>query len=114
MKAFLKEYWFIIVPLAGFAVWLITINTRLFDSTEQKVHVIKTIEDGPTAGQRMRAYMLDSINKTEAIKSRRLRDSTFRAQDSLRKIHDSTMLDYVQRNAVQINQIKEQLKKDSL
>lgn len=113
----IKEYWAIIVVLGGAIVtgvtWIAIIDSKTFDSPEQKVEHIHHIKNVPSPKQEMMAYILDSINNTQAIQSRKLRDSTFKAQDSVRKVFDSVMLDYVQRNADQIYQIKEEIKKNN-
>lgn len=79
---------------------------RTFDSPEQKVVVVKHVEDGPTPEQQQRAYILDSINKIHAIKSRAKRDSLMAAEVKARKYADSIN----QLNADQIYQTKEELK----
>jgi hypothetical protein len=79
---------------------------RTFDSPEQKVEVVKHVENGPTPEQRQRAYILDSINKINAIKSRARRDSLLAAEVKARKDADSIN----QLNADQLYQTKQELK----
>lgn len=105
-----KEYWFLIVfglsTLGGVSVWIATIGSRTFDSPEQKVTVVKHVEDSPSAEQKQRDRILDSINKSEAIKSRRKRDSLYQEEIKRGKYRDSINL----LNADQMFQIKEEIK----
>ena len=82
-----------------------TDESKMFDSAEQKVEHVNYIKDAPTAAQVQVNRVLDSVNKAEAIKSRRLRDKKFIEQDSLRRITDSIN----RLNADQLYQIKQQL-----
>lgn len=108
MKA-LKQYWFLLVPLAGLAVWLITINTRIFDSAEQKVEVVKYVEDSPSPEQRQRAILIDSINDAHAIQTRQKRYEDGVRNDSIRALKDSLIFDIIQRNADQFYQMKQSI-----
>ena len=111
------KYWGIFIGVAGVLVaiagWLYnrgvadsTINGRIFDSTEQKVTIIEHVVKGPTPAQQQKAYILDSINKTNAIKSRAKRDSIMMAELKARKLGDSIN----RLNSDQIYQTKEELK----
>lgn len=107
----IKKYWFLLVPLAGFAVWLITISTKIFDSAEQKVEVTNFVKNSPSSKDQWRKYLRDSVNTQHAIQTRQKRYEDGVKKDSIRANKDSLFLDMVKRQTVQIEQIKEQLKK---
>jgi len=80
-----------------------SLEGRTFDSPEQKVYVVKSVEDSPTPEQKQRAYFIDSINKVHAMKSRNTRDSLLQAELKLGKIRDSIQI----LNADQLYQTKQ-------
>jgi len=102
----IKKYWFLYGVLAGAAVWIATINSKTFDSPEQKVEVTKFVEFAPTPEQQQRAIILDSINNAHAIKSRSKRDSLLR--EMVKRVKQIDSINVL--NADQVYQIKEQLK----
>ena len=108
---FLKKYWFLITfvvtPLGIGIVWVISIDSKTFDNPEQKVEVINYVSESPSPEQKQRAYLMDSLDKDSAIKTRAVRLKRELKRDSIRAIKDSIVLDYVQKNAEQIYQIKE-------
>jgi len=107
----LKKYWFLYGVVIGFATWLITINSRIFDSPEQKVKHETHVNNAISPIQQQRAYLMDSLDKDSAIKKRALtleRDSLERART---RKNDSIILDYIQKNADQIFQIRQEHKK---
>ena len=117
MDAF-KKYWGILAMILGGVVgaygWVYnqgaeskSIEGRIFDSPEQKVEVVKTVEDMPSPEQQQRAILLDSINNAHAIKSRSMRDSVYLLETKARRRTDSIIL----LNADQLYQIKDELKK---
>lgn len=107
----IKKYWFLAVPIGAFAVWLITINSRIFESPEQKVEVTNFVKNSPSAEQQQRARLLDSFNNQHAIKTRQKRYDDGVKNDSIKRRGDSLILDYVQKNAEQIYQIREDVEK---
>lgn len=111
------KYWGIIAMviggIIGAAGWLYnqgaeskSTEGKIFDSPEQKVTVVKHVEDSPTPEQQQRQLILDSINTAHAIKSRAKRDSILEEEVRRSKERDSIML----LNADQMYQIKEILK----
>ena len=106
----LKKYWFLIVfclsSIGGASIWIATVSSKTFDSPEQKVTVVKYVEDSPTPEQKQRDRILDSINKVDAIRSRRKRDSLYQEEIKRGIYRDSINL----LNADQMFQIKEELK----
>lgn len=114
----LQKYWgflaLIIGGLVGVYGWIYnqgTLNAkfegRTFDSPDQKVYVVKKVEELPTPEQEQRKYFQDSINTASAIKSRRKRDSLWLLEHKARMRTDSIN----RLNADQLFQIKEELKK---
>lgn len=103
----IKKYWFLIALLGGAAVWIATIDSKTFDSPEQKVKHVIHVNESLTPEQQLRAYIMDSLNKDSAIKTRaeRLRNEIKR--DSIRAINDSIANDKIDRSAVQMQQTKE-------
>lgn len=105
--------WGLILVIAG---GLATFHGRLFTSPEIKHDTEKLVKEGPTAEQRTRALIMDSIYNENAMKSRAMRDSMFvdiikdikeikksqKEQDCINKL-----------NADQTFQIKQELKKRS-
>lgn len=83
-----------------------SIEGRTFDSPEQKVTVVKHVEEGPTPEQRQRQLILDSINTVHAIKSRATRDSIMAVEVKARKYADSIN----RLNADQLYQTKQEIK----
>lgn len=118
MKKFLKENWFIIAfvaaPLMTGLIFLFSLNGRIHDSPQQKALQDTHMDNVPTAKEEYQAFIQDSLkddveirNTESAIKKRAItleRDSIERVRN---RKNDSVMLDYVQRNAEQIYQMKE-------
>ncbi len=111
---FAKDYWFILVPMAVFAVWLITINTRTFDSSEQKVKVVSYVESSTSPEQQAIDRIMDSLaddkhiqNDNHAIQIRQKRYDDGVKKDSIDSIKDSLFFDIIKRNADQFYQIKQ-------
>ncbi len=121
MGEHLKKYWAIytfVVPvvIAG-AIWLITIDSRTFDSPEQKVKVTEFVENSPSTKDQWAEYFRDSMNNVHAVKTRQARyedglksEARRIESDSINRRNDSIVLDYVQKNADQIFQIREEIK----
>jgi hypothetical protein len=86
--------------------WVATINSRIFNSTEQKVKVVDFVEESPSALDQWRGHLSDSINNADAIKTRAARFKLAKESDSVRRVHDSLFLDQVRRQTVQIEQMK--------
>lgn len=109
----LKEYW--LLYLFGFsaigaaAIWIATINSKTFDSPEQKVTVVKAVEAMPTEAERA----VELANSAHAIEIRQFRYDDNKRNDSLNKIYerkkDSLFLDMVKRQTVQIEQMKDKI-----
>lgn len=111
----LKQYWFLVGALStGLCTavgWVIGANGRMFSSPEEKVRIVTKVDEGLTPEQVQRAYFMDSLEKASAIKAREKRLKTDLTRDSIRGVQDSIMMDLVQKNAIQIFQIKEEIKK---
>lgn len=110
---FVKEYWIILSALGALAVYLIVIDTRIFDSSEQKVEVIKYVEDSPSPVQIAVDRVLDSIaddthkkNDEHAMQTRQKRYEDGVKSDSIKRENDSLFLDMITRQTVQIEQMK--------
>ena len=91
----------------------VKLDTRLFSDSTMRFKTEEYINESPSAESRQRDRILDSINTTSAIKSRKIRDSLFidfgkdiKQIKKAQQIQDSVNL----LNADQIFQIKEQLK----
>lgn len=112
------KVWGVLVTIISFGVtFVVIVQTRIFESSEQRHKVINKYENGLSPEQEQRKYFQDSLETASKLESRRLRDSTFiliredqlemkeqrlgdiKRQDSLRKLDSD-----------QIFQIKEQLK----
>jgi hypothetical protein len=113
MGDFIKKYWFIILPIitgiGALAVKMILIDSRTFDSPEQKVVHEKFIKQSVQPKDQWRKYYRDSADKAHAEWKR---EQSLKAQlksDSIRKKHDSLFLDMVQRQTIQIEQIKDKI-----
>lgn len=120
----LQKYWKLYaigVVIVGIFTWVYTQGgididneNRWFSTEELRYETEEYIKTKPSPVQEMRAYILDSLDKTSRIKSRRQRDSTLfeeikarKIEAAARKITDS----FVKLNADQMYQIKEILKK---
>ena len=102
--------WGLIITLIGAGVsGGVIVQTRIFDNSEQKHGVVKNYKEGLTPEQKQRAYFMDSLDKSSAIKTRAIRIKEARKNDSAKAIKDSIILDYIQKNAEQIYQMKHQL-----
>lgn len=108
MKEALKKYLLHAVfgiLLAG-AAWVATINSRTFDSPEQKVTVVNAVSTMPTEAERA----VELANDAHAIEIRQLRYEDKKRNDSLDKIYehrkDSIVIDQIKRQTVQIEQMK--------
>ena len=62
-----------------FATYIEGAKERQFDNPEDKYRTKMHIDNAPSPEQEQRAYILDSINKTHAIQSRKHRDSVLDA-----------------------------------
>lgn len=82
------------------------LEDRTFDTVQQKVKVVETVENGLTAEQIQRNYILDSINKSTAVEFRARATKVFDEWEKSKKYQDSIAL----LNADQMYQIKEELK----
>lgn len=112
---FLKKYWFLITfvvaPLLTGMGFLFSLNGRIHDSPTHKVEHDEHLKNSISPIQQQKAYIMDSLNKDSAIKTRKTRLKKELERDSIRAIQDSIVLDYVQKNADQIFQIKEIINK---
>lgn len=117
MDAF-KKYWGFIAMIIGGLVgaygWIYNqgaqtqnLNGRIFDSPEQKVHVVEKVESLPSAKDEWAKHLRDSMDTANRIKSRKIRDSLMILEYKARKKTDSINL----LNADQMYQIKEEIKK---
>ena len=105
----IKKYWFLYTPILALIIWGVSINSRLFNSPEQKVKHEIHIDNSLSPEQQQRKYILDSIDKASAIKSRAERLKLQRKKDSAEFVKDSLFIDQVKRQTVQIEQIKAKL-----
>jgi len=106
--------WGLIVAIVGAGVTIgVIFETRIFETPEQRHSIIKAYKESPSPEQKQRALILDSINKTKAIKSRKMRDSVFILirQDQIEMKNGLKNQDSINiLNADQLYQIKEKLK----
>ena len=106
----IKKYWaqitFLLSLLGAAVVWVANIDTRTFDSAEQKVEHDTYIKNAPSPKDQWRKYYRDSMDNVNAEKSRRKRDSMYEVLIKRMDYNDSIQL----LNADQMFQIKEQLK----
>lgn len=115
------KYYAMVAALISLGGWIYTqggnnkdTESRLFKSQEMKYETEKYMEERPSAEQEQRAYILDSVNKTSAIKSRARRDSLYESEVALRKLEAKARRvtdSIVKLNADQMYQIKEELKR---
>ena len=107
----LKEYWFLYLfsfsCIGGGSVWIATINSKTFDSTEQKVIHDYHVKNALTPEQQQKAYLLDSMNKTTAIEFRSKVTKTLDQVERSKKYQDSIAL----LNADQMFQIKQEIER---
>ena len=115
-----KEYWWLLVPLSALAVYLYSIKDRLFENAEQRIEMVKEYNESPTAEQKQKAFLLDSLNDVHAVQIRQKRYEDNKRKDSFRLIddmkrqkNDSLFLDQVKRQTVQIEQMKKQIKNNN-
>jgi hypothetical protein len=105
----IKKYWFLYVPVSALIIWGVSINSRIFNSPEQKVEVISAIKSMPSAADRA----VEAANDAHAMEIRQMRYNDNKRNDSIDKIYDrkkdSITLDYIKRQTVQIEQIKAKL-----
>lgn len=101
-----KKYWFLYTLLGGAAVWLATINSKTFDSAEQKVNHITFIKNSLSPFQQQIRHFRDSIDKESRVKSRRFRDSLNLERYKIEKIKEKRD----SANAVTLYQLKEEFR----
>jgi hypothetical protein len=104
----IKKYWFLYTPLAALIIWGVSINSRIFESPEEKVEWGVQLKAMPTPAQTIRTHILDSVDKIHAKKSRNKRDSMYGVLINRMDYNDSIQL----LNADQMFQIKEQLQNE--
>jgi ribosomal protein L24 len=104
--------WLIVFALALIttgSVWIANIDSKTFDSPEQKVTVIKAVETMPTEAEKA----VGVANAAHAIEIRQLRYIDAKKNDSLDRVYehrkDSLVLDQIKRQTVQIEQMKSKL-----
>ena len=68
------------------------INSRTFESPAQMVKTVTYVEDSPSPAQIQRQLILDSVNATNALKSRKMRDSLILVERKARQHTDSINL----------------------
>lgn len=112
MKEFIehiKGFWLVYGLLAAASVWLATIDSKTFETPEQRVEHEYHIQNALTPKDQWRKFLRDSMDKENAKKSRARRDSlwiemnkTLKHQDSINRL-----------NADQLYQIKEELKHEN-
>ncbi len=107
----LKGFWFVYGIIAGAAVWIANIDSKTFDSAEQKVEHKTHVEQSLTPLQQQSKYLRDSMNTVHAMTERAKRTKMQRKSDSVHRLRDSLVFDMVERQTIQIEQVKEQLKK---
>ena len=106
----IKKYWFLYGVLSGAVIWIATINSKTFDSPEQKVEVVNFVEHAPSPEQQQRKLILDSVNTAHAITERAKRTEMLRKSDSIKNVRDSLTLDRIERLAVQMQLMKDEVK----
>ena len=105
--------WGLIATLVTGAIAIgVIFETRIFETPEQRHSMIQDWKDSPTPEQKQRAYFMDSLDKASAIKTREKRLAKQLERDSINGVKDSLILDVINKNADQIFQIKEKLKKN--
>ena len=115
------KYYAIVVALVSLGGWVYKqggsdkeIENRLFKSPEMKYKTETYMNQKLSPEQEQRAYILDSINKMSAIKSRANRDSLYKIEVKARQVEAKARRvtdSIVKLNADQMYQIKEQLKR---
>lgn len=111
MKEFIKKYVYhmLMIILTAGAVWLATIDSKTFDSPEQKVKVVNAVETMPSEADRA----VEIANDAHAIEIRQLRYEDNKRRDSIKDVekkkHDSLTIDAFKRFTVQIEQIEAKL-----
>jgi len=119
----LKKYWIlyaVLMAVIGAIGWIFTQGgisvekeSRLFTTPEKRIETESYMDQQPSPAQNMRAYILDSVEKTHRIKSRNKRDSLYKLEVELRleeakarKRTDSIVI----LNADQMYQIKDEIR----
>lgn len=112
MIEFLKKYWFLITfvvgPLLTAIYFLFSLSGRIYDSPLEKIEHQRHVKEAVSPAQQQISRHMDSLNNASAIKTRATRLKRQYSRDSTQAIHDSIMLDYVQKNADQIFQIRQE------
>jgi len=103
-----KHKWLIILA-GGFAVWLITINTRIFESAEQRISVVQRVADLPSAESQWRKFYRDSVNTASADHKRQESLRQQKYSDSVHAVKDSIALDLFKRIGVQQDKMDNKL-----
>lgn len=88
------------------------IESRLFETADQRKEVVDFVENSLTPVELKIQYILDTINKNHAVKIRQQRYDDNKTKDSIRSTHDSLFLDMMSRQTVQIEQLKQELKQE--
>lgn len=107
----LKGFWFVYGIIAGAAVWIANIDSKTFDSPEQKVEHKTHVEQALSPLQQQRKYLRDSMNTVHAMQERAKRTAMQRKSDSIHRVRDSLVFDMVERQTIQVEQVKEEIKK---
>jgi hypothetical protein len=105
----IKKYWFLYGVITFILGWFAVINSRIYDSPEQKVEHEQHVKNSLSPIQQQKKYLLDSLDKVSAIKTRAERLELQRKKDSAELVKDSLFIDQVKRQTVQIEQIKAKL-----
>ena len=100
-----KKHWFLICfvfgAIGGSAIWIATIDSKTFNSPEQKVRHEIHVSQSLTPFQQQLKFTADTTNANSATRARAIRLERERVNDSMKHVNDSLILDMITRQAVQ-------------
>ena len=113
MGDWIKKYWaqiLVVGSLLGTGiVYIAGMDSRMYDSAEQKVEHDNHVKNALTPVQQAEAKLSDSLNNAHASEIRQLRYEDNKRADSIKLIYDrkkdSITLDYIKRQTVQIEKM---------
>jgi len=111
----LKKYWFLITfifaAIGGAAVWVASIDSKTFESPQQRVRHEIHVNESLTPVEQHAKCVADTANANHAKRTRIIRLRREKQRDSIKHFTDSLIYDMIKRQAVQTQLQTQRLEK---
>ena len=110
-----RKYWwlitFILAAIGAGAIWIATIDSKTFESPQQREKHETHVNQSLTPVQQLAKFVADTSNNNSAVRARAIRLKREQYNDSVKHVNDSLILDMVTRQAVQTQLQTQRLEK---